>query len=95
MALGVIEDVTWKQDVVQLAPGDVLVLYSDGITEAQDQQGAFFGEERLLQAAQANLGGSAQDLQDALIAEVREFVGEAPQFDDITLMVVARDPYQE
>jgi len=91
MALGVVEDVTWKQDTVRLAPGDVLLLYSDGITEAQDQQEAFFGEKRLLQAAQANLGHSAQDIQDALIAEVREFVGEAPQFDDITLMVVGRD----
>jgi serine phosphatase RsbU (regulator of sigma subunit)/DNA-binding NarL/FixJ family response regulator len=95
MALGVIEDVTWKQDTVRLAPGDVLVLYSDGITEAQDQHGAFFGEKRLLQAAQANLGGSAQDIQDALIVEIREFVGEAPQFDDITLMVMARESHQE
>jgi serine phosphatase RsbU (regulator of sigma subunit) len=41
---------------------------------------------------QANLGRSAQDIQDALIAAVHEFVGDAPQFDDITLMVVVRTP---
>ena len=91
MALGVVEDETWEQDAVQLAPGDVLLLYTDGITEAQDRQEAFFGEKRLLEVAQASLGCSAQDIQDALIVEVREFVGDAPQFDDVTLMVVVRD----
>ncbi|UCC62804.1 MAG: SpoIIE family protein phosphatase [Anaerolineae bacterium] len=91
MALGVIQDMTWRQDTVQLAPGDLLLLYTDGITEAQDQKGEFFGETRLLEVAQANLGRSAQGVQDALIAEVHEFVGRAPQFDDITLMAVVRD----
>jgi len=91
MALGVTEDVAWEQAVVQLAPGEMLLLYTDGITEAQNRQEAFFGEKRLLEVAQASAGCSAQGMQDALIAEVREFVGDAPQFDDITLMVVARD----
>ncbi|MGB5933599.1 MAG: SpoIIE family protein phosphatase [Anaerolineae bacterium] len=95
MALGVVEDVTWKQEAVQLAPGDVLVLYTDGVTEAQNAQEAFFGEERLLEIAQANRGRSAQDIQDALIADVHEFVGDASQFDDITLMVVIRSPIEE
>jgi len=57
-----------------------------------------FGEERLLQAVQTaaatrvGQGLAAQDIQDALLAAVREFAGDTPQFDDITLMVVARDP---
>jgi serine phosphatase RsbU (regulator of sigma subunit) len=89
--LGIEEDVTWHQGAVPLAPGDVLVLYTDGITEAQDGQEEFFGEQRLLEIAQANLGRSARDIQDVLIAEVHGFVGDAPQFDDITLMVVVRD----
>jgi len=88
--LGMFKDVNWEQRKVRLAPGDVLVLYTDGITEAQNQRDEFFGEERLLEAAQANLARSAQDVQCALMAEVREFVGDAPQFDDITLMVVVR-----
>jgi sigma-B regulation protein RsbU (phosphoserine phosphatase) len=91
MVLGVVEDTTWKQETVRLAPGDLLVLYTDGITDAENGQGSFFGRERLLDIAQANLGRSAQDIQAALIAEVHEFIGPAPQFDDITLVVVVRD----
>ncbi len=89
--LGIFADTTWHHGVAQLAPGDVLVLYTDGITEAQDQQEAFFGQERLLETTKANLGRSAQDIHEALIKQVHDFVGDAPQFDDITLMVVARD----
>ena len=91
LPLGIFEDVTWTQASVQLAPGDALVLYTDGIPEAQDQQEMFFGDERLLVTVQANLGRSAQDIQDALIAEVHTFVGDAPRLDDITVMVVVRD----
>jgi len=93
--LGIFEDETWKQGVVQLAPGDVLVLYTDGITDAEDGKGTFFGQERLLGSVQANLGRSAQEMQDALMAEVHEFVGDAPQFDDIALMVVVRGSTEE
>jgi DNA-binding NarL/FixJ family response regulator/serine phosphatase RsbU (regulator of sigma subunit) len=89
--LGIEEDVTWQQGAVPLAPGDVLVLYTDGITEAQDRHQDFFGEERLLEIAQANLERSAGYIQDVLIAEVHRFVDDAPQSDDITLMVVVRD----
>jgi sigma-B regulation protein RsbU (phosphoserine phosphatase) len=68
----------------------VLVLYSDGITEAQNAQEAFFGTGRLLEVLQAKLEQSAQEVQDAVLAEVHRFVGDAPQFDDMTLMVVVR-----
>ena len=88
--LGMFKGVTWEQRTVQLAPGDMLVLYTDGVTEAQNVQGAFFDKERLLEVARTNLGRSAQDVQEILIAEVHEFVGDAPQFDDITLMVIVR-----
>jgi NarL family two-component system response regulator LiaR len=91
MPLGVFEDVDWEQGTAQLAPGDVLVLYTDGITEAQDRRQAFFGDRRLRETAQANLGCSALDIHQAVITEVQQFVGDAPQFDDITLMVLARD----
>ncbi len=92
MALGVIEDATWEQETVRLTPGDMLVFYTDGITDAEDGTGSFFGRERLREAVRAHLGCSAQDMQDTLIAEVHEFMGETPQFDDITLVVVARSP---
>jgi serine phosphatase RsbU (regulator of sigma subunit) len=93
--LGVFQGETWEHGVVQFAPGDVLVLYTDGVTDAQDEHETFFGEERLCETAQANLGRPAQDVQDGLIAAVQEFVGDAPQFDDITVMVVARGSPEE
>lgn len=89
--LGILEDRTWEQGVVQLAPGDVLVLYTDGVTEAQNPQEALFGEERLLESAQTNLRHPAQDIRDAIITDIYEFMGDAPQFDDITLVIVVRD----
>jgi serine phosphatase RsbU (regulator of sigma subunit)/DNA-binding NarL/FixJ family response regulator len=91
MPLGVFEDAAWTQGAVQIAAGDVLLLYTDGITEAQDRKGAFFGEKRLLEVAQANLGRSAQGIQDALMMQVHQFAADAPQSDDITLMVVVRN----
>ncbi len=96
MPLGIHKETTWGQDTVQFAPGDVLVLYTDGLTEAQNVREEFFGEERLLKAAQANRrSASAQDMQEALLAEVHEFVGHAPQFDDLTLVVVVRGSTEE
>ena len=90
--LGIFEGETWGQGSVQLAPGDLLLLYTDGITDAENGEGEFFGEERLLEVAQTHsLDGSAQGLQDAVLAAVHGYVGGAPQFDDIALMVVARE----
>jgi len=90
MALGAAEDVRWGQESVQIAPGDVLVLYTDGVTEACNAQGAFLGKERLLESVRAALGCSAQGIQDALLADIREFVNDAPQSDDIALAVIVR-----
>jgi sigma-B regulation protein RsbU (phosphoserine phosphatase) len=91
MPLGILEDATWEQETVQLAPDDLLVLYTDGVTEAEDGRGNFFGSRRLVQGVRANLGRSAQGLQEALLAEIHAFVGDEPQSDDITLLIVARD----
>ena len=89
--LGIFEDKTWEQGVVQLAPGDALVLYSDGITEAHNLQREIFDEERLLDVAQANIGRSAQEMLDAIMLKLHEFVGDAPQSDDIALVVLVRE----
>ena len=90
--LGILDGVTWGQKVVQLGPGDLLLLYSDGITEAQNGQEQFFDEDRLREVVRDSLGRSARDIQDSVVAQVDAFVGDAPQFDDITMMVVVRDP---
>jgi sigma-B regulation protein RsbU (phosphoserine phosphatase) len=88
--LGIIDGMTWQQKSTQINPGDILLLYTDGITEAQDAQEAFFDEDRVQDFIRANLGRSADDIQTDLIAQVDTFVGAAPQFDDITLLVVVR-----
>ena len=90
LPVGILEG-AWEQGSARLQPGDVLLLYTDGITDAQDTQGAMFGEEPLLAAAQAALGCSAQDIQDALLAAVHAFVAGAPRADDITIMVLKRE----
>jgi len=89
--LGIFHDETWSQRVVQIDRGDVLVLCTDGVTEAQDVQQAFFGEERLLESARLSLGRSAQGIQEAIVADIAAFVGSEPQLDDITLAVLLRD----
>jgi len=90
--LGILDGATWQQRTVHLAPGAALMLYTDGITEAQDAQQDFFDEERLQEVARTNLGRSAMEVQEAVITQVGAFVGEAPQSDDMALVVVARDP---
>jgi sigma-B regulation protein RsbU (phosphoserine phosphatase) len=91
LPLGILEDTAWEQVTVQLDPGDVLVLYTDGVTDAHNAQDELFGQARVLEAAQGRLGRSAQYIREALLDSVHTFVDGAPQFDDITLMVVVRD----
>jgi sigma-B regulation protein RsbU (phosphoserine phosphatase) len=92
LPLGVFGDLTWEQKTVQIAPGDLLVLYTDGITDAEDGDGRFFGHERLRWITRRNVGRSAQEVQDALMNEVHQFIGDTSQVqhDDIALVVVAR-----
>jgi serine phosphatase RsbU (regulator of sigma subunit)/DNA-binding NarL/FixJ family response regulator len=98
MALGAVEDTDWGKRSIQIQPGEALVLYTDGITDAQDQHEALFGRQHLLEFLgtrgfpSGSRHPSARHIQDALLAEVRTFMGPAPQFDDITLVVLVRDP---
>jgi sigma-B regulation protein RsbU (phosphoserine phosphatase) len=91
MALGVVDTEPWARATVQIDPADVLVLYSDGITDAENEEGASFGVGNLQVAVQASLGSPAQAMKSALLAEIQAFVGGAIQFDDVTLMIVTRD----
>ncbi len=75
---------------MQFGPSDALVVYSDGITEASDTQQELPEEERLLEVVQAKMRRTAQGIQDALISELHGFVGDAPQSNDITLIVLVR-----
>jgi serine phosphatase RsbU (regulator of sigma subunit) len=92
MALGVLEEGEWRAERARLAPGDMLVLYTDGITEARDGAGSMFGEARLVQVVRAARGQSAAAAHAALLGAVRDFAGASPPDDDITLLLLAREP---
>jgi serine phosphatase RsbU (regulator of sigma subunit)/anti-sigma regulatory factor (Ser/Thr protein kinase)/transposase len=76
-----VEKLTLRQD-------DMLVIYTDGITEAMNPEREQFGEARLLTAIKKHGHGTAQEFADALNQEIREFTGGAPQNDDITLVAI-------
>jgi phosphoserine phosphatase RsbU/P len=73
-----------------LAPGDTLVLFSDGVTEAQGSDGEEFGEARLLDVLRQVADTPVAAVIDRILQEIDLFAGQAPQFDDITLLVVRR-----
>lgn len=76
------------QTDMQLEPGDLLVYYTDGVTEAQSTKGEFFGEDRLAEIVQRCSDYSPQALTDEIVREVDEFAKGMPPFDDQTLVVV-------
>lgn len=90
MALGILDENQWGQKLAKLAPGDVLLLYTDGILEAQDRLGAFFGEPRLLAAARAHLSRTAGEICQGVLDELYRFTGGEALGDDIVLMVLKR-----
>jgi sigma-B regulation protein RsbU (phosphoserine phosphatase) len=90
MALGILDENQWGQKLVKLAPGDALLLYTDGILEAQDRLGTFFGEQRLLAAARVHLNRPAGELCQGVLDELFRFTGGAALGDDIVLMVLKR-----
>ncbi|MCP4419605.1 MAG: PP2C family protein-serine/threonine phosphatase [Chloroflexi bacterium] len=88
--IGILDETPWEQGTIQIEPGDLLVMYTDGITEAEDEDEDFFGEDRLKAVAKANMSRSAEIIESKVVTAVFDFVGNAPQFDDITLMILAR-----
>jgi sigma-B regulation protein RsbU (phosphoserine phosphatase) len=87
-ALGWFDDLPVETLELQLAPGDMIVLYTDGVSEAENAQGGYFGEKRLVEAVCARRGRPATDVLYTVNAAVDAFVGDAPPFDDRTLVVV-------
>jgi serine phosphatase RsbU (regulator of sigma subunit) len=92
IALGVVEDTKWGYRTAELPLGAALLLYTDGVLDAQNSQHEPFGNEQMLAIAQANLGRRAQEMQDDLLTRLQQFIGDAPQFDDITVMTIVHNP---
>lgn len=88
--LGFLPDQTYQETVCNLAPGDTLLIYSDGLTEAMNAHREQFGEARLETLLQTHGDAPAATLLDHLLAAVQHHAGSAPQTDDITLLLVKR-----
>jgi serine phosphatase RsbU (regulator of sigma subunit) len=88
--LGFSPDVSYQEDQVELPPGAVLLLYSDGITEARNQAGEEYGEARLLGVLSACHQLSVTAIRDRVMASVHRFSGGGEQEDDITLSILKR-----
>jgi hypothetical protein len=90
MALGIVADATFTEQRVDLAEGDCLFAYSDGITEAMNATGDFFGDDRLRSLLRECAGRSTAETGARVLAAVESFVGGARPHDDISMVIMRR-----
>jgi len=88
IAMGVMDDAEMEEKVIEIGEGDLVVFYTDGVTEAVDDEYHQFGTERLVETVKKNSHLPAVDLVEKITGEILAFSRGAPQFDDITLMVL-------
>jgi serine phosphatase RsbU (regulator of sigma subunit) len=88
--LGILSIAPYSEERARMEQGDMLVLYSDGVTEATNQEFEEFGEERLLEVLRAHRQEPAPQIVEAVTKALAEFAAGAPQADDITLVVAKR-----
>jgi sigma-B regulation protein RsbU (phosphoserine phosphatase) len=90
IAAGVMGDIPFTEETLQLEPGDTLLMYTDGVTEATDTEEKEYGEARLEALLKQSTQADCQQIIDNVKADVKAFVGEAEQSDDITLLALKR-----
>jgi sigma-B regulation protein RsbU (phosphoserine phosphatase) len=92
LAVGILEEFDYQDDIVTLRCGDMVVIFSDGVTDMINARDEAFGEERLEKIFMAGLDLSAQELVDLILTEVKNHAGNEPAFDDVTVMVIKKNP---
>ncbi|MCA1917609.1 SpoIIE family protein phosphatase, partial [Methanospirillum hungatei] len=92
IAIGVLEEETYDQRSVLIQPDDIIVLYTDGVTESLSSSQEMFGEERLKSIIRENKSLTATGIQKKIFDEVQNFSKSEPQFDDITLLIIKGMP---
>jgi serine phosphatase RsbU (regulator of sigma subunit) len=80
----------YREGWVEIEPGDVMVIYSDGVTESLDEEGEEFGEARLIEIVQKNRGRGAAGIRDRIDEALTKFVGRASAVDDLTIVILKR-----
>jgi len=90
MVLGIMHDAPFAEQAIDLADGDTLVVYSDGVTEAMNEKGDFFGDERLYDTVSTVASGRPEDMGGRILTAVKGFIGDAVPNDDLSLVVLKR-----
>lgn len=88
MFVGMFEHCGYEQEVVQMQPGDVLIAFTDGLSEAHNAEGEEFDEERIKEALAATAHLSVNEIRDEIVRRVKEWIASAPQYDDLTFIVM-------
>jgi len=88
--LGILPEITVEQQSLDMAPGDVVLFYTDGVSDALNAANEEFGSERLAAVLTAHRSESAEAIADAIVAAVQEFAGSVAQYDDFTMIVLKR-----
>ena len=92
MALGILPGSEVPEETIDLNPGDILIMYTDGVIEAADNKQEMFSRERLIEMVQEHRHQSANQLVETIKDAIDAFTGDAPQFDDLTVLVAKRTP---
>ncbi|MCW5982471.1 MAG: SpoIIE family protein phosphatase [Bryobacteraceae bacterium] len=92
MPVGLLEIAQYEVRTSSLAPGDKLIVYTDGLTDARSEDGQVFGVKRLMSMLKRLRCAGCEELHQAIVEELEEFTGEAEQADDVTLLVVEYRP---
>lgn len=90
LVAGMQPDAAYGEREIAMAPGETLVLYTDGVTEAEDPKGSLYGEERLVEEIAKTQAGDAEALVREIRASVEKHAGGAAQSDDVTLLAIRR-----
>jgi hypothetical protein len=93
-AVGMFDFASWQSSPLQLGEGDVLVVYSDGVSDAGNHRDEMFGEQRLLELIRRDAPGGCEVLERGILTAIDEFTHATPQTDDITFVLVENAPAQ-
>ena len=91
LILGCLPDSEYEEEKVSINRNDIIVIFSDGISEAMNENEEEYGEEKLKEFISNHLDKSPDKIMENILSDVKVFVGEAPQWDDMTLLIIKRE----